>query len=299
MKQLFKKCIIVILAFIITDVIVGYTYSALLKELPDVGGHQMNGYQALLKDTSDLIILGASQSRVDYDAGKIGEAMKMSAYIAGLPRHDMVYNDIVLNAYLNRHKPQIVLLDIYPVYIDGSMLPERYNHVSCFYGLSDELTKSMDESLSWTEKLKYRFNLYKYNNSLPWLVTALLGKDRNNHGFEPHNGIYTENSIHEQRNSIKIDPTELQHLDHIVNSCKDNNIQLFIFSAPSFSYTKGFSEWLKKYGEDHDVKVFDYSYSKQFRNYKLFSDVVHLNYDGTEKYTNCVINNLKSEMLKK
>lgn len=295
MKKLFYKVFAVICIVFIADWFMGLAYNKLLLELPDVGGYEMNGYQALIKDTSDLIILGASHARVDYDAKKIGKAMDMTAYIAGLNRHDFVYNDIVLKSYLRRHKPKIVILDIYPEYICGSMLPERYNHLTHLYGMSEELTASMNESLSWMEKIKYHSNLYKYNNSIPWLVQALFGKDRNNGGFEPHIGLFTENRIHESVDSIVIDSVELSHLNNIVTLCKKNQIKLYVFSAPSFVHIKGFSEWLKLYGDEQQVKVFDYSDSPKFRDYRLFSDVVHLNYDGAQKYTDCVIKDISAE----
>lgn len=286
-----------ILAIVIAcDWVVGAVSKNLIFNIPNVGQNQSNAVQALFKQNSDVLILGPSAANHHYDCSVIEKELGMTAYNAGRDGQNIIYAAMVLEGNLERYTPKIVVLDMSSVMMDGSWnshLAQMY----CYYGIEKSVDKVIDTTSDWKERLKLISNLYRYNNTFPWILQANLSKSKDQkHGYRPLDSEAgdIQPKIVEDK-SFKVDSLSLSILNQMVSSCKKKNIRFVICDSPSFVISKGsFKNWLNNYCKLNSIQLLDYNNKNKFTtDPKLNYDMSHLNARGATLFTKDFCNHLK------
>lgn len=279
-----------ILAIVIgCDVLVGLFSKKLILHVPDVGQNQTNSVQVLFREKPDVLILGPSSANHHYDCKIISERLHLSAYNAGRDGQNIIYAAMVLASNLERHKPKMVILDMSNVMMDGSW-NDHLASMYCYYGIEKSVDEIIDSISDWKERLKLISNLYRYNNTLPWIIQSYFSSIRDdNHGYRPLNGGDSSNmrACIKDGDKFHLDSLCLHYLDMIVFACKKHEVKLVICDSPSLNITRGeFNKWLSAYCVKNQLLLIDYNKENRFtENPQWHYDMSHLNAKGARIFT--------------
>lgn len=297
--MMWKKYIYVIgtvlLIIIVCDVLVGAFSKKLILNVPDVGVNQTNAVQAMFKRNADVLVLGPSSANHHYNCKIIEDSLGLTAYNAGRDGQNIVYAAMVLSANLERHTPKMVLLDISSVMLDGSW----NNHLSdmnCYYGISNKVDSIIDNISSWQDRLKLHLNLYRYNNTWPWILNGYLAKTQEDmNGYRPMPVQNGNMSYSISKNRFVADSVDMKYLNDLVDVCKKKGIKIFICSSPSLHVDGGdFHCFIKYYCDKKQIRYLDWNGDTTYINHpELFYDVSHLNTNGADVFTKELMSKIK------
>lgn len=134
--------------------------------------------------------------------------------------------------------------------------------------------------------------------------------DKKNLPYLKANGQY----INDQGNAKEEDSTERdstmldiqkRYFEKILLICKNKDIDLYVLMMPvrdnelscySNSYTNTFKDYIErilKYA-DYDKRFINMSNNTDFKDYKMYTDITHLNSESADRYTKCFYKKLKS-----
>lgn len=277
------------------DIAVGAVSKKLILDVPDVGVNQTNAVQAMFKRDVDVLILGPSSANHHYNCKIIEDSLHLTTYNAGRDGQNIVYAAMVLTANIERHVPKMVVLDLSGVMLNGSW----NNHVSdmnCFYGISHRVDSIIRDVCSWQDKLKLHLNLYRYNNTLPWIVNGYIAKKQADlNGYRPM-PVQNGNMSYKMANGrFTPDSLDMRYMNMIVETCKINNIELVLCSSPSMTVDKGnFPRFVQSYSQAHNLRFFDWNGDTTYIHHpEYFYDMSHLNTIGADLFTKDFIDRLK------
>ena len=298
MKKRIGFILIIIGVVVGADLLVGAVTGKLIREVPDVGVNQTNTAQALFSRTADILILGSSRANHSFDCKVLEDSLGLSCYNAGRDGQNMVYDAMVFFSYIERHVPKLVILDI----VDSQLSNRWFNNLkemNCYYGLSKSLDRIVDENTTWMEKLKLKSNLYRYNNTLQWLLNAHIADNQSERdGYRPmpvNTRTTFKASIHESE-YVNINKRCFYYLEEIRKACDDNHIQLILTYTPSLVVVKnnGLEDWIDAYAKKNNIKYYDFGREAVFYEHpELFYDMTHLNAIGAQVFTTKIVQYLK------
>jgi hypothetical protein len=293
--KLLKRCVIVIVALVVIDVLVGVACRAFLRSVPDNNSPLAIDKHNIFDENSDVIIMGASQAKHNFDPRILTDSLGMKTYVAGQDGIDVIQNYIYLKAIFDRKPPKLVILEVYHGYLDGSM-KHRISNLNMWYGLSEPVTEYFDSQASWQERLKLKSNLYIYNGLLHHLIRMKVRAENAIDGYVPMIGQYKGGFT--VANDFEADSEELKYLDMIVELCKKYHTKLFMVRSPIFLINDSYNAWLADYCKRNDLPLLNHSANKELTDHpELFREKLHLNKDGAEKFSKILASELKS-MLK-
>lgn len=290
MRKRIGFILIVLFIIIGCDWLVGAVTGKMIREVRDVGVNQTNTAQALFSRKADVLILGSSRANHSFDCRVLEDSLGLSCYNAGRDGQNMVYDAMVFFSYLERHVPQMVILDIASSMMDDSWFG-NLNEMNCYYGLTKPLDRIIDENSTWIERLKLKSNLYKYNNTWQWLLNAKMATSKENlDGYRPmpvnKKSPFQVKFVHAGK--PKIDERCLGYLERIRKTCQEHHISLILTYSPTLVVCKsgGEEEWLKDYCEQADVAFYAFGKDSSFYEHpEFFYDPTHLNANGAKQFT--------------
>ena len=289
MKRKILFALVVFLLVLGADWGIGYVSGKLIKSVPDIGVNQTNTAQALFKRSSDVLILGSSRANHSFDCQILEKIWGKSVYNAGRDGQNIVYDKMVINAYLERCTPKMIVLDM-----TNSMMNDDWNvavsEMNCYYGLSKAVDEVMDGRFSWVEKLKLKSGIYRYNNTWQWLLKAYTSKevaDLDGYRPMPVNPTSCMKVIYKNDDGFKVDSLNLSLLNGMVDTCEKEGIKLVLTYSPTLSVVKhGFIDWLSNYSSSHHLPFYNAMNDKDFlRHPELFYDYTHLNANGAKVFS--------------
>ena len=290
--KLLKRCAIVLVALVVIDILVGVACRAILRSVPDNNSPLAIDKHNIFDEKSDVIIMGASQAKHHYDPRIFTDSLGMKAYVAAQDGIDVIQNYIYLKAIFDRKPPKVVILEVYPAYLDGSM-KHRISNLNMWYGLSKPVTEYFDSQSSWQERLKLKSNLYVYNGLLQHLVRMKIRAENAIDGYVPMTGRYKGEFF--TNNKFTSDPEELKYLDKIVDLCKNNGSRLFMVRSPIFLINDVYNAWLTDYCKKKKLTLLNHSADKELTDHpELFREMLHLNKDGADKFSKILASEIKS-----
>lgn len=290
MKKRIGFILIIIGIVVGADLLVGAVTGKLIREVPDVGVNQTNTAQALFSRTAEILILGSSRANHSFDCRILEDSLGMSCYNAGRDGQNMAYDAMVFFSYLERHLPKLVILDITGAMMDDSWF-DNLKEMNCYFGLSKPLDRIINENSNWTDKIKLKSNLYRYNNTWQWLLNAhIAGNQSERNGFRPMpvNARTSFKASFREKENIKIDKRCFYYLEAIRKTCKENNIQLILTYSPSLIIVKknGLEDWINVYANNNQLAFYDFGRDSVFyEDPELFYDMTHLNAIGATLFT--------------
>lgn len=295
MKKVIINIVITLTVVVACDIIVGFIGNNLLMSTPEVGTLQADAYQAMFKKKADVLILGSSRARHTYNPQIIADSTGLTAYNAGIDGHGMNYASIVLQSFLERCKPHVVVLDVCAAMVTNEWLDNSIDDVKCFYGLNVPLTNYVSKYGTWQLRTKLRINLYRLNSSITWIAKARMLPSNVCDGYLPLYGNLVDTTII-NFTDFEINDIQVKCFEQIIETCNNNDIKLIVYIAPSLEVTAKFQEWIKAFCNDNDVLLHDYGCDPYFFNNrsKYFNDSDHLNNDGATIMTNHVISDINN-----
>lgn len=289
MKVFIRKLIVVILIVTCIDLIVGFTGNAVVMHMPESSAFISHTTYSVLRKSTDILVIGASKAKHGIDPLKIRDSTGLGCYNAGEDGQDMIYYDMVLHGFLNRKKPKIVILDMAPLALDNKPGLSKF-----LYGMSPIVDDFSKRVWSWDERLKLHSNLYRFNGFFPQLTSLFLNKNKNNDGYTPLDGQYTDAKRILYHHLI-IDPSEKMFLDDFVETCKKNSIKLMVYVSPTYYHNNyAFNSYLRNYCSLKNIYFKDMSQPDGFRSFRYYNDRDHVNRKGAQIFTDSIIKDIKN-----
>lgn len=288
MRRRILFVVIIILIVVGADFFIGLVSGGLIKNAPDVGINQTNTAQALFKRKADVLVLGSSRANHSFDSRVLERELGESVYNAGRDGQNIVYDVMVLSAYLERCTPKMVVLDM-----NSSMMSDEWNaalsEMNCYYGLSKSVDSVIEARSSWVEMLKLQSNIYRYNNTWQWLLKAYNSKEATLDGYRPMpvNEAGSMKATYKDNDDFRLDSTNLVMLEALVKTCREKNIKLVLTYSPTLSVTRhGFIDWLSEYSSKHHLLFYNAMMDSDFLKHpELFYDYTHLNENGAKMFS--------------
>lgn len=297
MKKRILSIFVIILVIVICTIFVRVINNKLLASLPHVDVPISDLNYSLNKAKSDVLILGASQAKYNYDCKVIEDSLGLSTYNSGYNSSDCIFHQMIFDSFLERNHPKIVIMSL-----GVSRMKESWKSIydsKLFYGKSKHVRKAFDKNnISWAEKLKLNIGLVQANHSLVSLLSCYRRSDDNNYkGFTAKDAVLTEQKVKTSLDGgIFYHPLEqLESIKHISNVCRNNNILFVACFAPVYdNKDQDFVNKMVDYCEKNDIMVLNHYHDSIFSNdIKLFCDVNHLNRNGATKYSQIIASEVK------
>ena len=281
--------IAIILAIVVgADLLIGAVSRDAIVNVKDVGVNQTNTVQALFKRKADLLILGPSTANHHFDCQILKDSLGMTCYNAGRDGQNIIYNAMVLDAFLTRCTPKMVVVDVGPSSLSDIWM-SSLNDFNCYYGVLKPIDDILDSIGTPIDRIKRLSGIYRYNKTWEWLLNAKMAKEvADLAGYRPMPvNAETHFSAKVQREQFKIDQKCLHYLNDIVQTCQKNNIRMILTHSPSLVIGKGnFVPEVKAYANKKGLELMDWNGDTTFTNHpEWFYDMSHLNEEGAQVFT--------------
>lgn len=288
MRAFLKKTVIILILLACIDIVVGWVGNRIILSMPESSAFISHTTYSVLKQKTDVLIIGASKAKHGIDPYMIRDSLGMDCYNAGEDGCDMMYYDMVLQGFLSRCKLKTVVLDMAPLALDHKLDLSRY-----LCGMSPVVDKFAEDVYPWHERLKLRSNLYRLNCFFPQLSSLLLDKNKPHAGFTPLEGTYDRAEM-VQYHGLTVQPYEKKFLDDFVETCKKNHIRLLVYVSPTYYHNNhAFNKYLGDYCRERGVFFRDMSQPDGFRSPEYYKDRDHINSVGAKVFTKKVISDIK------
>ncbi len=282
------------------DLLIGAVSKNAILNVKDVGVNQTNTVQALFKRKAEVLILGPSTANHHFDCRIMEDSLKMSCYNAGRDGQNVIFYDMVLEGFLSRCSPKLVVVDL----TQSSLSDEWMTSLSdfnCYYGILEPVDHVLDSIATPIERIKRISNLYKYNKTWEWLLNARISKEvAGLDGYRPM-PVRTDNMFKAKESDAHFVMNHVcaKYLNRIISLCSERKCRLVFTSSPSLVVDKGdfttmISVYLKRKGVAYWSWNGDTAYT---RHPELFYDMTHLNANGATTFTRRFVEMLNNENL--
>lgn len=303
MKNKYLKYVILLVVFtLVLDFAFGKLYESLYFSKESRKNDRL--IHSVLETHEDILIFGSSRALHHYNPEIIEKALGMTCYNVGSGGQNIYFHLAMLKSALERYTPKIAILEL--MSIDFEVTPPQWDteKLGTLLPFVNHSTASREAVLLRTEqeKLKLFSNIYPFN-SLQYSIfrNNVLPYDNHIKGFMPINRIWDK---HIETKEVKpgiIDERKMLALYKFIETCQNNNIQLYVFVSPHFADFKGKSTYtdvsvLLK--EKFDIDVLNFENDSLFMvNNAFFADPFHLNPEGSERYSVLVAKTLSIEKI--
>ncbi|MGM9870045.1 MAG: hypothetical protein ACI30R_10545 [Sodaliphilus sp.] len=292
MKKLILQFFIIIALLTGADFLVGLLSERWVERLPDSGVLESDIIQSLQHKSADVLILGSSKSKHSFVPSIFTDSLHLTAYNAGYDGHDVIYASLVLESFLERCRPKIVILGIWNSMINGSWHSNSIHNCKPLYGINHPYTDWVDHNESWTTKLKMQSHIYRINSSMVWMLKSYRIGNRNTDGYSP---LYEEVSNMKDTpfEGFNPDIKEVERLKHIIQLCRKNGIRLYITLAPDHEIDNGMRAWIAQFCKKQNVWFQDFTFEPTiYPNPSNFADAGHLSHQGAQIFTRLFISHI-------
>jgi hypothetical protein len=223
----------------------------------------------------------------------------MTCYNAGRDGQNIIYDAMVLEGFLTRCTPKIVIIDVGPVVMSEEWM-SSLAEFNCYKGILTPIDSIIDDILTALDNVKLYSNIVKYNKTWEWLLNARLSKESSDmNGYRP---LYVNHIARFQPKISKSHFTPysvcMKYFNSIANTCKNHGIELIITRSPSMGIDMGnFAAFMDRYCKEHSILFLDWNGDTTYTNHsELFYDVGHLNAKGAEVFTKDFIKGVKENI---
>lgn len=296
MKRLLFYIFSVVAVVVITDVLFGF-FANYQKKKGFKGDYKPVEYVMKHCD-EDALIMGSSVVLNSVKPLVIEDSLKLTCFNAGANGQTIIYYRTMLNCILKRYTPKIIILGIRPTeFQDEKIL--RYNLLVPYYHTGYSEIDSVLESSSSYEHFFLKSNLYRYNTI--WfriLLSNFIGEnDMSEKGFISHDKPMSLPVLTESNPIKYVSDNKKCILQDIINTCKSNNIKLFIFTPPTyckFTSVPMTINTLQEICSKNDIPYFnDVNDDNFMMHVDWFYDTSHLNKYGAEIYSKILAGRIK------
>jgi hypothetical protein len=294
-RQFLKKVIIFLLLLISADYLLG----TILKSTyySQESGLEARTIYAVDKSNEELIILGSSRASHHYIPDTFTNVTHLTAYNAGREGNFILYHNAILQCMASRYKPKVVVLDI--LNKEFSVNQDSYDRLANllpFYN-SHKVIRPILNLRSPFEPIKNLSFIYPYNSKLQAIIMGnlQLNKKRKQDykGYIPLGRVMERKpeSV-ESETDYPVDSIKIAAYRSLLETCKNNNIQLFIVCSPYYDFLN--KEDLSvtiasQIAGQYQIPFWDFSKSEEFvGKAEIFDDKAHLNEKGAAIYSKLI-----------
>ena len=294
--NIFKFTGIILVIVVGADLLVGAVSKNAILNVRDVGVNQTNTVQAFFKRKADVLILGPSTANHHFDCRILEDSLRMTCYNAGRDGQNVVYNAMVLDAFLTRCKPKLVVMDVRASTLSDEWM-DALSDFNCYYGVLKPIDAILNSIATPVERVKRLSNIYRYNKTWEWLLNAKISKESEDlDGYRPMPvNADTKFSAKKNKGQFVMDEKCRHYLNRIVRICKEKEIHLVLVQSPSLVIDQGnFGEEMKAYSLANHIVYWDWNGDTTFTNHpEWFYDMTHLNADGAKAFTKDFVQKMK------
>ena len=257
------------------------------------------------KENYDILFLGSSRASAHVNPYIIDSITGVSSYNAGHPGFNIIEMNLMLQCYLEKHTPPKLIVAELAINTFHTQISPIYSPVEYFRFMDDE---NVSATLTAHHK---RARLWKYFSFMEiceademqkvQAAFGLLGKKERLSGYKG----YKENegllpisfATCEDPTDFKVTPEGLTILNHLIATCKKNNVDLVFTYSPEYYrlHHKTEEDFFKSINEvcaKNKIPFFNYRSHELSRQSHLFADPVHLNSTGATEFSKLLGNDV-------
>lgn len=294
MKRNILSIFLILACFLIIDNIGGWGMKKAVENTQDLITPKL---EYLFKHCQeDIITIGTSRCHSHYVPSIIADSTLLSVYNGGIQASSSILSHyIVLSNILERHKPQLILLD---VSIEDYRKEENDFQSIGFFAPYFGLSKNAD-SVYQDAGVYYSYlfsHLFRYNAKAIPILAGLIKENKENQtdGFLPLKAIPFTKTTHTIKKGIP-SQFKLKYFERFIQQCNEANIKLFIAVSPHYyEETQDAYEPLEKIAEKYNIPFKNYNNTKTDLLHPCnFKDSYHLSYRGAQLFSQQVASDLK------
>ena len=251
----------------------------------------------------DMIIIGSSMAINAFIPQIIEDSLNITCFNGGCNFQFLPFFQCVTENILARNKPRDIVLVLQPEELTYNNLG-RINLLNVYYNKGNE---SIDYFVNVDNGQKTVFlnsNLYRYN-TIGWRILLSQAKsmhDLGEKGYLPHDIPKLAPTLKDYTQRVRrgnLNSSKVKNLLNIITMCEKAGTNLIVVIPPVYNllYKDEKTVGLKALEEicsEYNISLINDSQSPFFLTRPdLFYDNVHLNYLGSEIYTNLFIEHLK------
>lgn len=278
------------------DWLIGAVTKDAILNVKDVGVNQTNTVQAFFKRTADVLILGPSTANHHYDCKIIEDSLGMTCYNAGRDGQNIIYDAMVLEGFLTRCTPKMVVVDVTHSTLSDIWM-SSLNDFNCYYGFLKPIDDIIDSIGSPVDRLKRLSNIYRYNKTWEWLLNAKITKSAEDlDGYRPLEVKEIKGLMATKESGKFVMDERCRHYLHrIVATCKEKNVKILFAISPTLIIDEGnFAKDVNKVLKGKGLELMNWNGDTAYTNHpELFYDKTHLNAKGAEAFTKEFVGKVK------
>lgn len=321
-KKFFRNCFILLISVVILDFVGGQVMHYLYFK--QKSGNAAETTFVMTKCTDDVLILGSSRARRNYNPLILQDSLQMTCYNGGHDGQSIFYDEAVTQMALKRYSPKLIIIEMTPeelyykeIHYDRlNVLAPYYNDykvirpIYLLKGIKNKNTTSFwYQHFGYNrESVKMWSSLYPYNSDL---IDILAGQDKtkdNLKGWKPLRDTITESKKQELMNEYykgiaadenrPMDQHKINSLENIFKLCNQKQVKVVVVIAPvlfPFNKTATYDEVVQLTNQ-YQVPFLDYSSDQSFNNINYFADN-HMNKNGASLFSAKLGSDLKNKVI--
>lgn len=298
-----KKYIIHILLFFVIiltiDICFGKAYDYMASHAK--GGETKATYDFLMEDQYDIIVLGSSRANHHYVPSVIENSTGMTCYNAGLDGNGIILMYGRYKLITNRYNPKVILYDVEPFFdiIDYDYDDHHRRYLASLkpYFFQPGI-KEIFKDVSWIETAKAHSNLFRYNGLyLTYLRNYISVRPSSDKGYLPLFGSISDDPKKTESSVQVLDTLKLSYIRKIVRDAQSRGIDFVFVASPKYGADQVSVQPVKDIAKELGVPFWDYTDTPEFQKMKYFNDPMHLNVDGSRKFTMEISQTVRKEMI--
>lgn len=278
------------------DWLIGAVTKDAILNVRDVGVNQTNTVQAFFKRRADVLILGPSTANHHYDCKIIEDSLGLTCYNAGRDGQNIIYDAMVLEGFLTRCTPKLVVVDVTHSTLSDTWM-SSLNDFNCYYGFLKPIDDIIDSIGSPVDRMKRWSNIYRYNKTWEWLLNAKIAKSAEDlDGYRPLEVKEIKGLKATNESSQFVMAEECRHyLDRIIDICKEKNVKILFAISPTLVIDNGnFAKDVNDVLHGKGFELMNWNGDTTYTNHpELFYDKTHLNAKGAAAFTKEFVGKVK------
>ena len=303
MKKFIIWISVVVITVVIVDLSLGYFFQRYLISHTLPGDYE-SVEKVLRHNDSDILVLGSSVALNSINTKTLEDTLKLRSFGGGGNGQTFPFFLSMLKGAIASHTPKIVILCMQPSALTGEGAGDRYNFLAPYYG---EKIADIDQNMNGLKKHNeffmksalYKLNTIWFRIFLYFFISPDI-RGENGHIAKPVPPSYP---IKQPGKIESFSDERLIQFNEFINICKENNIELIVLFPPQFTNFDNLGDSNNAIGQTSKLasevgfKMFnDITLEPFASNPELFYDNSHINFKGTEIYTDTIINRLKQYM---
>lgn len=302
MKSNSWKFVVLVCVFtIIMDFSLGKLYDALY--FTEKSRKQDRLIHSAIGTNEDILIFGSSRAYHHYNPEIFEKELGLTCFNVGYGGQNIYYHLAILKSALKRHKPKVVILDLFYIDFQFTKVEHDKEKLAVFLPFVHK-SEVMNQAVlmrGFNENIKIISSIYPFNSKQLHMLRNNLMESRSDYnGFVGLTRSWNKNIENQDFGDYTIDNDKLKAIFEFIDLCKVNNINLLLNVSPHFAVVNNKSIYLElsqlieqKYG----ILIENYENDKELMNNIYFADPFHLNLYGANNFSKKVAKNILVEAI--